>query len=118
MHSGLESDAIRTGAGQVKADLDGLDGRMSEHGIERAADVPDRGPDGLAEMMGPCLDRTNALRQPFGTLNAYVHFFVAADPRNARARRILSELEAPDVRLERQCSIDVLHETPRRPPSR
>ncbi len=99
---GLESEEFKRAVGQVKADLAELDDYLSAHKIERGGNVPDGGPIAVAATMGGYLDRTNALLRLYQTLVSYVYSFYCTDSYNTLARRILSELESLQVRLECQ----------------
>lgn len=98
----LESDAFKAAVDELRDGLDHLDGYLLEQGIEQEGKVPNGEPALLAKLMSYYLTRTNALRRLFGTLDAYVFSFVATDSYNTKARRLLSQLEALEVRLERQ----------------
>jgi len=102
VYPGLESEEFKEAVGQLKSSLDDLDDYLSEHGIEQGSEVPDGEPAALAEIMSRYVNQTNHLRRLYGTLQAYVYSFVATDSYNMKARRIMSELEALQVRLERQ----------------
>jgi pepF/M3 family oligoendopeptidase len=102
VYPGLASDAFRRAVGQLKADLDGLDEYLSTHGIEEGGDLPDGGPTAVAATMGDYLDCMNGLLRLYRTLDTYVYSFFCTNSYDTTARRILSELEALKVRLERQ----------------
>ncbi len=102
VYPGLESDEFKEAMTQVKAGLDELDGYLSSHGIERGGRVPAGGAPALASVLSGYLDRTNALLRTADTLDSYLYSFFATDSYNTTARRLLSELEALGVRLERQ----------------
>jgi pepF/M3 family oligoendopeptidase len=99
---GLEAEEFRRAVGQVKADLAELDDYLLAHKIERGGNVPDGGPIAVAATMGGYLDRMNALLRLYQTLLSYVYSFYSTDSYNMQARRILSELESLQVRLECQ----------------
>ena len=101
VYPGLESDGFKEAVHELKAGLDDLSGYLSERHIEEEADVPDGKPAVVAEMMSGFLERMNGLRRLHGTLRGYVYSFVATDSYHTKARRILSELENLEVRLER-----------------
>ena len=102
VYPGLESDRFKGAVEELKVGLDNLDDYLLERSIEQRGNVPDGEPSVLAEMMSRYLNQTNALRRLYGTLNAYVYSFVATDSYNTRARRVMSELQKLQVRLERQ----------------
>lgn len=102
VYPGIDSDEFKEAVDRLKKGLDECDDYLSEQGIEQGGDVPHGRPVAVAKTMSRFLNRTNALRRLYGTLNAYVYSFVATDSYNTKARRIMSELEALEVRLERQ----------------
>jgi pepF/M3 family oligoendopeptidase len=102
VYPGLESEEFRHAVSQARAGLDEMDEYLSTHGIARGGSLPAGGPPALAAAIGGYLDRMNALLRLYGTLGPYVYSFFSTDSYNAMARRILSELEALEVRLERQ----------------
>ncbi len=102
VYPGLESEALKEAVAELKAGLDDVDSYLSEHGIEQAGDVPEGKPAAVAEMVSGFLTRTNDLWRLHGTVKAYVYSFVATDSYDTKARRILSQLETLEVRLERQ----------------
>ncbi len=102
VYPGLESEAFKEAIEQLKADLDGLDEYLAAHGIERGGDVPDGEPAAVAATIAGYLARMNALLRLHHTLDAYAYSFFSTDSYNTRARRTLSELEALDVRMDRQ----------------
>ncbi len=102
VYPGLESEEFKQAVTQVTADLDKLDKYLSEHGIEQGGPVPAGGATALAATMSGYLDRMNALLRLYSTLATYVYSFFSTDSYNTTARRLISELEALEVRLERQ----------------
>ena len=102
VYPGLESDEFALAVGQVRAGLDELDEYLSSHQIARRGTLPAGGPPALAAAIGGYLDRMNVLLRLGWTLGAYVNSFFSTDSYNTTARRLLSELETLDVRLERQ----------------
>jgi oligoendopeptidase F len=102
VYPGLESDEFVQAVSLLRAGLDDLDGYLSTHHIARGAALPAGGPPALAAVIGGYLDRMNALQELYVTIGAYVYSFFSTDSYNVTARRILSELEALEVRLERQ----------------
>jgi pepF/M3 family oligoendopeptidase len=102
VYPGLESDEFAQAVGRLRAGLDEMDGYLSSHQIARGGPLPAGGSPAVAVALGGYLDRMNALLHLYGTLGSYVYSFFSTDSYNAAARRILSELEALEVRLERQ----------------
>jgi len=102
VYPGLESEEFEAAVAQLEAGLDELDGYLAAHRIEHSGEVPDGGPGAVAATMGGYLDRMNALLRLYNTLATYVYGFYCTDSYNTTARRILSELEALEVRLDRQ----------------
>ena len=102
VYPGLDSEEFERAVVQVEADLDELDDYLSAHRIERGGDVPDGGPIAVAATMGGYLDRMNALQRLYQTLASYVYGFYCTDSYDTTARRIQSELESLQVRLECQ----------------
>ena len=102
VYPGLESEEFKQAVVQVKADLDELDEYLSAHRIERGGDLPGGGPIAVAATMGGYLDRMNALQRLYQTLESYVYAFYCTDSYDTTARRIQSELESLQVRLECQ----------------
>jgi pepF/M3 family oligoendopeptidase len=101
VYPGLESEEFKEAVSQLEAGLDELDGYLSVHGIERGGHMPVGGPAALATVLSGYLDRMNALLRTSDTLSSYVYSFFATDSYNTTARKLLSELEALEVRLER-----------------
>jgi pepF/M3 family oligoendopeptidase len=101
VYPGLESEEFKQAVSQVRAELDELDEYLSDHGIERGGPIPE-GAAALAETMSGYLDRMNALLRLHETLATYVYAFFSTDSYNTTARRLMSELEALEVRLECQ----------------
>ncbi len=101
VYPGLESREFKGAVGLVKAELDGMDAYMAEHGIARGGTRP-KDHKVLSGIISGYLDRMNDLLRLSGTLNAYVHSFVSTDSYNTKAKRLESELEMLGVRLERQ----------------
>jgi oligoendopeptidase F len=97
----LESKEFKEAVSELKDKLDDLDAYMSKHQISRGGPRPTRSME-LAEVIGGCVDRMNALLRLFGTLESYVYGFVSTDSYNTTAKRLESELEVLGVRLERQ----------------
>lgn len=102
VYPGLESEEFKQAVSQVRAGLDELDEYLSTHQIARGGPLPAGGPAAVAATISGYLDRMNALLRLHGTLVSYVYSFFSTDSYNTTARRILSELEALEVRLERQ----------------
>ena len=102
VYPGLESDEFQQAVAQLEASLDELDGYLAARGIERGGEVPDGGPGAVADVMRGYLDRMNALQRLYRTLATYVYGFYCTDSYDATPRRIQSELDAMQVRLERQ----------------
>ncbi|MGD9030427.1 MAG: M3 family oligoendopeptidase [Anaerolineae bacterium] len=102
VYPSLESDAFKQAVDQLKADLDDLDDFQETHGIREGGELPDGGATALAGTMGGYLDRTNALLRLAWTLGSYTYSFFSTNSYDTTARRILSELETLQVRLERQ----------------
>ena len=102
VYPGLESEEFEQAVSQVRAELDELDRYLSDNGIERGGPVPAGGAIALAAAMSGYLDRMNALLRLYETLSTYVYAFFSTDSYNTTARRLMSELEALGVRLERQ----------------
>jgi pepF/M3 family oligoendopeptidase len=102
VYPGLESEEFKQAVTQVTADLDELDKYLSDHGIEQGGPVPAGGATALAATTSGYLDRMNALLRLYSTLATYVYAFFSTDSYNTTARRLMSELEALEVRLERQ----------------
>ncbi len=97
----LESKEFKEAVSELKDKLDDLDAYMSKHQISRGGPKPTPSME-LAEVIGGCVDRMNALLRLFGTLESYVYGFVSTDSYNTTAKRLESELEVLGVRLERQ----------------
>jgi len=102
VYPSLESEEFKQAVGQVKAGLDELDDYLSAHHIARRGSLPAGGPPAVAATIGGYLDRMNALSKLHGTLGSYIYSFFSTDSYNTTARRLLSELELLEVRLERQ----------------
>ena len=102
VYPGLESEEFKQAVALLEAKLDELDEYQAAHGMERGGKVPDGDPGAVAEMVGCYLDRMNALQRLYGTLASYVYGFYCTDSYDATPRRIQSELDALQVRLERQ----------------
>jgi len=102
VYPGLESEEFEQAVNHLRAGLDELDRYLSTHQIARGGLLPAGGPPAVAATIGGYLDRMNDLLRLYWTLNAYVYSFFATDSYNATARRTLSELQALEVRLERQ----------------
>lgn len=101
IYPGLDAEAFREDLRRVREGLDALDAYLDAEGIGRDGPVPEEDA-ALAERIGEVIARTNALLTLHGTLRAYVHGIVTTDSYNTAARRMQSELEALEVRLERQ----------------
>jgi len=102
VYPGLDSDAFRKAIERLRVGLDGLDEYLAAHGIERGGDVPDGEPAAVAATVEGYLARMNAQLRLHHTLDAYAYSFFSTDSYNTRARRVLSELEALEVRIDRQ----------------
>jgi pepF/M3 family oligoendopeptidase len=102
VYPGLESEPFKQAVSQVRVGLDELDEYLSIHQMGRGGPVPEGGPSAVAATLGGYLERMNALLRLYETLGSYVYSFFSTDSYNAAARRILSELEVLQVRLERQ----------------
>ena len=102
VYPGLESEEFKQAVSQVKADLDELDQYLSTHQIARGGSLPAGGPAAVAATIGGYLDRMNGLLRLSWTLGSYIYSFFSTDSYNTTARRLLSELEVLDVRLQRQ----------------
>ena len=100
VYPGLDSTELKQGMDQLRAKLDDLDDYLSAHQITRSATIGAR-PAELAQVISGYLDRMNAAMRLNGTLHSYLHSFVSTDSYNTVARRLMSELEAMAVRLER-----------------
>lgn len=101
VYPGLESKDFNQAVDQLKAQLDDLDGYISDRQIARAGLRPADSAE-LAETISGYVDRMNGLFQVYSTLRAYVYGFVSTDSYNTTATRIMSELEIHGVRLQRQ----------------
>ena len=101
IYPGLDAEAFRRDLQRVREGLDALDAYLDAEGIGRDGPVPAEDA-ALAERVGEVIARTNALLTLHGTLRAYVHGIVTTDSYNTAARRMQSELEALEVRLERR----------------
>jgi pepF/M3 family oligoendopeptidase len=99
---GLDSDEFKQAVAQVKAALDELDRYLASNEIARGGPVPAGGPAAVAGLLNGYLERMNAILHLGSTLLAYVYSFFTTDSYNTTARRILSELEVLQVRMERQ----------------
>ncbi|MBM4431160.1 MAG: M3 family oligoendopeptidase, partial [Chloroflexi bacterium] len=102
VYPGLESQELEQAVASLLTGLDELDEYLQAHGIARGGPTPDGGPEALAAILGGYLGRMNSLLCRMHTLDSYVHAFFSTDSYNALARKKLSELEALEVRLERQ----------------
>jgi pepF/M3 family oligoendopeptidase len=101
VYPGLDSAELAQAVSRLTAGLDELDGYLATHAIARAGPVPAE-PAALAAALGGYLDRMNALLSLARTLGSYIYSLFATDSYDTAARRKLSELEALEVRLERQ----------------
>ena len=102
IYPGLESEEFKRAVDHLKAGLDDLDGFLSAEKIEKGGNIPDGGAVAVASTVGRYLDRMNALLKLYWTLDAYTYSFFSTDSYNMTARRILSQLQALQVRLQRQ----------------
>jgi len=102
VYPGLESEEFARAGQRLKSGLDELDSYLEAHGIARGGRVPAGGPPELAAILGGYLERVNALLTLSATLGSYVYAFFSTNSYDAVARKKLSELEALEVRLERQ----------------
>ena len=100
VYPGLDSVELKQGMDQLQAKLDDLDDYLSAQQITRSATINTE-PAELAQIIAGYLDRMNAAMRLNGTLNSYLYSFVSTDSYNTVARRLMSELEAMAVRLER-----------------
>lgn len=101
VYPGLESPEFEQAVGQLRAQLDQVDGYLSTHHIERGRSGPFDA-DELSTLIGGYLDLMNAAQRLGYTLRSYVQAFVTTDSYNTTARRLMSELEPLAVRLENQ----------------
>ena len=102
VYPGLESKEFQQAVAHLEASLDELDEYLVRYRVERGGEVPDRGPSAVADIKGGYLDRMNAVLRFYRTLASYVYGFYCTDSYDAMPRRIQSELDALQVRLERQ----------------
>jgi pepF/M3 family oligoendopeptidase len=100
VYPSLDSVEFKQAIDQLQAKLDDLDNYLSAQQITRSA-TAGAGPTELAQVIAGYLDRMNAAMRLNGTLQSYLHSFVSTDSYNTVARRLMSELEALAVRLER-----------------
>lgn len=102
VYPALDSPEFAEDVERLTKGLDELDGYLQAHGIERDGPIPAGGAEGLAATLGGYLQRVHALLSLSETLEAYVYSFFSTDSYNTLARKRLSELEALEVRQERQ----------------
>jgi pepF/M3 family oligoendopeptidase len=101
IYPGLESEEFQQAIDRLAARLDGLDAYLAAHAISSQGAVPAQ-PAELATTMGGYLERMSDILRESATLQAYVHAFVTTDSYNSTARRLESELEPFEVRIDRQ----------------
>lgn len=99
VYPGLESDDFKRSASDLAAKLDDLDRYLAEKQIGEAAA---ESPSALGETIGGYLERMNAALRLYATLRAYVWSFVTTDSYDATAKRVFSELQMQNVRLQQQ----------------
>lgn len=103
VYPGLDSKEFKTAVGELEKQLDEIDAYHEKQGIQKSADGPtQKDMDSLAKVMAELLDKMNAVRRLYGTLNAYVGSFTSTDSYDKAARRIESEIELYGVRLRKQ----------------
>jgi pepF/M3 family oligoendopeptidase len=97
VYPGLGSDAFARAVVDLQGQLDGLAQYLDEHRIPSGGPpLTDAG--ALSRIITGYLERVNAVRRLYRTLNVYVYSFVSTDSYNTAARRRYSELEMLGVR--------------------
>jgi pepF/M3 family oligoendopeptidase len=98
VYPSLKSDAFAGAVGELKIQLDDLDGYLAV----RLSGLDVRDTAALADAIGGYLDRIDTAERSYWTLYGYVYGFVTTDSYNTTAKRAQSELEALAVRLRKQ----------------
>jgi pepF/M3 family oligoendopeptidase len=100
VYASLDDKAFQEDVKKIDQLLDELDQYVADQDISKAGSVTDS-PEKLAERIAGYIDRMNDLLRLYMTLRAYVHSFVSTDSYNSDAKRIMSELDLPRVRINR-----------------
>src|SRR5271166_64333 len=100
VYPGLDSPEFARAVEALNRSLDELDVFLDAHEIGRGHSP--QAPAAFKDAVDGYLERTNAVLDLFGRLGAYTRSFVTTDSYNADARRWLSRLEQPGVRLRQQ----------------
>jgi pepF/M3 family oligoendopeptidase len=103
VYPSLESKEFQAAMKDLVAKLDEIDKLIEKHQIRKSADGPAQASaDALEPVLTEMLEKGNALRRLYGTLNAYIYSFVSTDSYNKLARKLESELDQLGVRVRQQ----------------
>ncbi len=102
VYPGLESPQFAQAVEHVKTKLTELEKYLAHHHIAQTTPETSLPPDSAAleQILSGYLDQMNALLRLHETLEAYVYCFVTTDSYNTTAKRVQSELDLVDVRVQ------------------
>lgn len=98
VYPGLESEELQAARQLFQEQIESLEALFSERIETSSLETPL--PE-LAELLGVTIDRFNQIYELSGTLRAYISSFVSTNSRDLLARRIQSEFDGVNVRLQK-----------------
>ncbi len=103
VYPSLESDKFKQAVSDLNRQVDRLDVYLDESHVTRARTENARASDESARVViDGFIERTNSAFRLYSTLNAFVNSYVTTDSFNSTAKRLKSEAEMVNVRLEKQ----------------
>ncbi len=103
VYPSLESDKFKQAVSDLNRQVDRLDVYLDESHVTRARTENARASDESARaVIDGFIERTNSAFRLYSTLNAFVNSYVTTDSFNSTAKRLKSEAEMVNVRLEKQ----------------
>ena len=101
VYPSLESDKFKQSVSDLNRQVDQLDIYLDENRVTRASLDKPRASDRSKVVVDGFIERTNSAFRLYSTLNAFVNSYVTTDSFNSTAKRLKSEAEMVNVRLEK-----------------